>query len=489
MSGRGRTAAFVKRIILAWWVIACPLCVLPSNLIAQQTAVEPAESTGFYLDGAEQAMLLGDPSIEEPPLVLGDHAIIDAVDPRAEPIELRAGYDRGFFITSDDAESLTGKGSESFPFLLRVNLQNQFRYNGFARTEREWTDAAGNVNPIANRNDFEIHRGRLLFSGHAIDRDLNYYVNLDYATLGDDRVTILLAWLNYRFNRAFDLYFGKGKVPGGREWLLTSMYTMSPDRSMATTFFRPSITTGIWAKGEPIDQLYYQAMVGNGFSTSSAGFRDLDTNFVYSANTWWEPLGAFGGLYSDLDYHETLAVRWGSSLTTSRQSGRQFDTSAPEETFIRLSDGTDLTEPGALAPGVSVTDYSLYLATFDAAMKYRGVSVSGEYFLRWLTEIRGTAAIPDSRDNIFDHGLHFQAGAFVVPKRCELFTRTSYVLGPLGNGSEYAGGFNWFFRGTENWRFCFDVTRLNNSPAEQIRTGYSAGASGVLVRGQLQTMF
>jgi len=489
MSGRARIVAIVKRIILGTWGVAFSLLALQSLLQAQQAGFEPAESTVFNPGGAEQALLLGDQGIDEPPPLLGDFPIPTDIGPWSEPTELRAGYDRGFFITSGDAESLSGKGSESFPFLLRVNLQNQFRYNGFARTEREWTDAAGNVNPIANRNDFEIHRGRLLFSGHAIDRDLNYYVNIDYATLGDDRVTILLAWLNYRFNRAFDLHFGKGKVPGGREWLLTSMNTMSPDRSLATTFFRPSITTGIWAKGEPVDRIYYQAMVGNGFSTSSAGFRDLDTNFVYSANTWWEPLGVFGGLYSDLDYHETLAVRWGSSLTTSRQSGRQFDTSAPEETFIRLSDGTDLTEPGALAPGVSVTDYSLYLATLDAAMKYRGVSISGEYFLRWLTEIRGTAAIPDSRDNIFDHGLHFQAGAFVVPKRLELFTRTSYVHGPLGNGSEYAGGFNWFFRGTENWRFCFDITRLNNSPAEQIRTGYSAGASGLLVRGQLQTMF
>ncbi|HBJ35099.1 MAG TPA: hypothetical protein DDZ51_10165 [Planctomycetaceae bacterium] len=314
-------------------------------------------------------------------------------------------------------------------------------------------------------------------------------MNFDYASLGDDRVTVLMAWVNYRFNDGFDLYFGKGKVPGSREWLLSAMNTMSPDRSMATTFFRPSITTGIWAKGQPLDRLYYQAMVGNGFNTTSAGFRDLDTNFVYSANSWWEPLGDFGAMYSDLDFRDQLAVRTGASLTTSRQSATQFDSQAPEETFIRLSDGTNLTTVGALAPGVQVTDYSLYLATFDAATKYRGVSFSGEYFLRWLADIAGDGPIAGDRRDLFDHGIYVQAGAFAIPKRLEFFARSSAVFGPFGNGSEYAGGFNIFFRGTENWRFCFDVTRVIDSSADQVRTGYAAGATGFLVRGQLQTMF
>jgi len=37
--------------------------------------------------------------------------------------------------------------------------------------------------------------------------------------------------------------------------------------------------------------------------------------------------------------------------------------------------------------------------------------------------------------------------------------------------------------------YSLDVTRVIDSPAEQIRTGYTAGATGVLVRGQLQKMF
>lgn len=427
------------------------------------------------------APVLAEPAVIVDPLLASETqlAVEELSGQVITPPGLQFGYDRGFFIDSSGADA----------FRLQINLQNQFRYTGFGRTQQQWVDATGASERIVNRNDFEINRGRLIFSGHAVEPDLNYYVNLDYASLGDDRVTILLAWLNYRFHRGFDLHFGKGKVPGSREWVLSAMNTLAPDRSMATTFFRPSITTGVWAKGEPVDNIYYHALVGNGFNTASAGFRDLDTNFVYSANTWWEPVGDFGGLYSDLAERDDLAVRTGASLTTSRQATTQFDQRVAEETFIRLSDGTDLTTVGALAPGVQVTDYSLYLMTFDAATKYRGISLSSEYFLRWLVDIRGDGPIAKDRRNLFDHGFFLQAGTFVVPKRLELFTRTSGIFGPFGNGGEYAGGFNLFFRGREEWRFCFDLTRVIDSPAEQIRTGYEAGASGWLVRGQLQTSF
>lgn len=420
-----------------------------------------------------QTSSAGEPEAREPSV---ENALLTP-----DPQSLNAGYDRGFFIEAADKDKL--------PFRLKVNMQSQFRYTGFGRTEREWVDSTGTTLPIAQRNDFDINRGRLIFSGFAIDEDLNYYANLDYSTLGGDNVAILLAWWNYRFSDALDFYVGKGKVPGGREWLLTAMNTLSPDRSLATTFFRPSITTGTWVKGEPLEGLYYHAGIGNGFNTTSAGFRDLDTNFVYAGNLWWEPLGDFGGLYSDLAFSEKLMTRFGGSVTTSRQSGRQTDNNQPEESFIRLSDGTDLTLAGALAPGVQVTDYSIYLATIDVGMKYQGLSLHGEYFLRWLTDIEGTGPLPTAQTQLFDHGFHVQAGAFVIPKYFELFTRTSTINGPFGGGQEVAGGFNYFFRGTENWRFGCDITYLNDSPAEQIRTGYDAGASGILVRSQLQTLF
>ena len=462
----------------------------PESAATQGAAGYPG--LGIYQRAAES----GDDSCRDPDewdLVVGDSEHAGAIAPPPEPVaanamltdqsasELTAGYDRGFFIQAADASEM--------PFRLQVNFQNQFRYTGFAAAEESWTDAAGDVLPIADRNDFEIARGRLIFSGHAIDPDLNYYLNLDYGTLGDDRVTVLLGSVSYRLGEALELFCGKGKVPGSREWLLSSMYSHSPDRSLATTFFRPSITTGIWARGEPTDTLLYHLLLGNGFNTASTGFRDLDTNFVYSGNLAWEPWGRFGPLYSDLEYRESAAVRLGGSLTSSRQSGTASDSQASEQTAIRLSDGTEISRLGALAPDVLVTDYSLLLANYDVGWKYRGVSISGEYYWRWLTDITGSGPIPEANRDFFDHGFYAQAGKFVIPGRVELLGRTSQIFGEMGDGAEYALGFNCFPRQSENWRIGFDVTQVNRSPAQQIRTGYDAGASGVMFRMQVQTMF
>lgn len=447
---------------------------------------------GIYQRAAES----GDDSYPDPSewdLVAGDSEQMGTPDAEPEPVpkdetladptpnELTAGYDRGFFIQAADPSEL--------PFRLKVNFQNQFRYTGFAAAEKSWTDAAGNVLPLSNRNDFEIVRGRLIFSGNAIDPDLNYYLNLDYGTLVDDRVTVLLGSVSYRVSDALELFCGKGKVPGSREWLLSSMYSHSPDRSLATTFFRPSITTGIWARGEPTETLQYHLLVGNGFNTVASGFRDLDTNFVYSGNLAWEPWGRFGPLYSDLEYRDSPALRAGGSLTTSRQSGTAADSQESEQTTIRLSDGTEINRLGALAPGVLVSDYSLMLANYDIGWKYRGVSISGEYYWRWLTDITGSGPIPEANRDFFDHGFYAQAGKFVIPGRVELLGRTSQIFGEMGDGAEYALGFNCFPRQNENWRIGFDVTQVNRSPAQQIRTGYDAGASGVMFRMQIQTMF
>lgn len=447
---------------------------------------------GIYQRAAES----GDDSYPDPgewDLVAGDSRQPVVVDAGPDPVpesavladqtsnELTAGYDRGFFIQAAEPSDM--------PFRLRVNFQNQFRYTGFAAAEESWTDSAGDVLPIADRNDFEIVRGRLIFSGNAIDPDLNYYLNLDYGSLLDDRVTILLGSVSYRLSDALELYCGKGKVPGSREWLLSSMYSHSPDRSMATTFFRPSITTGVWARGEPTETLRYHVLLGNGFNTVATGFRDLDTNFVYSGNLAWEPWGSFGSLYSDLENRDSPAVRLGGSLTTSRQSGTAANSEESEQTTIRLSDGTEINRLGALAPGVVVSDYSLMLANYDIGWKYRGLSISGEYYWRWLTDITGNGPIPGANRDFFDHGFYAQAGKFVVPGRVELLGRTSQIFGEFGDSAEYAVGFNCFPRQNENWRIGFDVTQLVRSSAQQVRTGYEAGASGVMFRMQIQTMF
>src|SRR5262249_54543348 len=141
----------------------------------------------------------------------------------------------------------------------------------------------------------------------------------------------------------------------------------------------------------------------------------------------------------------------------------------------------------ALAPGVTLNVYYVTLGAFDFAVKYRGWSASTEIYLRDLFGFVATGPVPGS---VFDVGGFAQFGRFVIPQKLELYGRTSQIRGPYGTGSEYALGFNWFFLpDKQNLRWTLEAAWINHSPADQNRTDYRAGDTGLLARTQIQTNF
>src|SRR5262245_16216159 len=391
-----------------------------------------------------------------------------------------AGYDKGFIIHPIDPDE--------FPFSFKFNNQTQVRYTAFDAGERTWTDSTGAVKPITDRSNFEIPRGRAVFSGFVFRPDLTWMLNIDYNTVSDSAINFRAYWMAYTFNRGLTLYLGQNKVPGSREWLVSNMYMLGPDRSMATTFFRPSLSQGIWATGEPIDGLFYHAMISNGFNTLNTSPSQLDSRMAFSLSVWDEPWGEFGAGYGDFEWHEEPALRFGTSLTYSPEQGQQGDPDAPENAEIRLTDGTVLTATGALAPGVTLNIYYVGLESFDVSYKYRGFSISGEIYLQQLFGLRGNGPLPVS--SLFAYGGFLQSGYFVIPQKFELYGRTSQITGRNGNGGEFALGFNWFFLpGKQNLRYTLDAAWVERSPADQNRTDYRAGDTGVLIRSQFQLFF
>ena len=390
------------------------------------------------------------------------------------------GFDRGFVIRPlDKAES---------PFELKINGQSQIRYTDFSRDVTNWTDSAGNDFPVSDVNSFQIPRGRIIYSGILFKPELSYNLNIDYNTVSNRQINFRAFWLAWRFSRAMTVYAGQSKVPGGREWLASFVNTLGADRSMATTFFRPSLSQGIWMTGEPADGLFYHAMISNGFNTLGTATNQLNTLMSFSGSIWWEPWGDFGGGYSDFEWHAEPAVRVGASATYSPEQGPQGSPNLPENSDLRFSDGTLITETGALAPGVTLNKYQIGLTSLDLAYKHRGFGVSGELYLQDLFGLSGDGPLPNS--SVFQYGGFVQAGYFVVPQKCEPYARFSSVTGPSGTGSEYAGGLNWFFLpGKQNLRFTLDAAWLNHNPADQNRTGYVAGQTGLLIRSQIQIFF
>jgi hypothetical protein len=239
------------------------------------------------------------------------------------------------------------------------------------------------------------------------------------------------------------------------------------------------------------ENVHYIAMLADSLNRFGQGVERIGPSGAFGGTVWWEPCGPWGPGPSDIENHQTLTPRIGTNLALSREENQAFGplaTRNPEDTILRLSDGTPLFRPGALGPGVELSAADVQLWTIDAAVKYRGLGISGEYFFRWLDHFKHFGG-PLRSTSLFDQGGLLQAGYFLVPAKLETFARSSFVTGPFGGGNEFGGGINWYPRGSRAWRYTFEVLRINHSPADNSLTGYRAGESGTLFQLQWFTDF
>ena len=132
------------------------------------------------------------------------------------------------------------------PYEVRLDLFTEARYTYFVPSQEEWTDSTGQTLPIREIDTVEVTRNFVQFQGFALDPRLQFTAILFSSTALND--TVYLGWINYQFNRALDVRVGNWVIPGTREWYESFRWTMGADRLMATTFFRPNISPGIWRK-------------------------------------------------------------------------------------------------------------------------------------------------------------------------------------------------------------------------------------------------
>ncbi len=405
--------------------------------------------------------------------------LLPQIDRDAEVPPYIVGYDNGFFLRPVDPEAS--------PFELQLGGRLQFRHIAFVNTRRFWTDNAGITRPIARRNDFEIERGRITFAGYILDPDLQFYLNIDGGTDLGHQLFILDFWANYRFSQAFNFYAGKAYVPGSREYLDGSARMRFVDRSLATTFFRPGRSVGVWAIGQPWNGVNYRAMIANAYRSADLSFLELDRELVFASSFWWDVFDNFGAGIPDLQWHETPAFRIGTSMTHASQGRLPAFQPSGEVDFVRLTDGTRLTQTGALAPGVTVDRFLINLFAVDFAAKYRGFGFYTEYYFRMLDNIQADGPLPVK--SIYDRGFTAEIGYFIIPKHLEIGGRMSRITGQFGTGGEYAGAMTWYVRGSHTWKVTFDASRVFNTPTSNFNTNYRAGDTGFLFRTQLQVAF
>jgi hypothetical protein len=395
----------------------------------------------------------------------------DEQDAKTKPVETWSNFEpgQGFLI----ARTPMGE--------VWVSAYGLVRYMNQMPAGQTYVDHLGRTRKTDLRHDIWSHRVMMHLKGWFGVPKLRYQVT--FWTVNTTDQDALFAMIGYQFHRAFSLYGGLNGLPGTRTLQGSHPYWLGHDRVLADEFFRPYFTHGVWAAGEPLPGLWYQAMVGNNLSAVGITSAQLTRDFAYAGSIWWTPTtGEFGpqGGFDDFEWHEEVATRFGISGTQSREDRLDDTSKTPENTTMRLADAVNVFEPGSLAPGVSIQRLRYRMVAADAGMKFRGVFLQGNYYLRVLDDFKTDLPLAVSR--VRDHGFNLQAAFYPVKQKLEVYGVTSWIFGDKDEGfdtqHEYIGGANWFFAKTKDVRLNAQLIRVNRSPVSSSFGYYSGGQKG-----------
>jgi hypothetical protein len=414
----------------------------------------------------------------------------------------------GEFIAGQAAPQAPEKKSslEYIPnlgFLLYDGEQGQiyFRLFSYARylnqrsLDATYVDHFGTTKSVQLRQDVQLQKFFAPFAGWFLTPKFRYYLYVwsSNPSQGDPAQVVGAGNLTYTFNRFVTFGAGITSLPAVRSTEGQFPYWLGvDDRMTADEFFRGSYTDGVWLKGELATTVKYMVMFANNLSILGVSATQLDNRFdTQSYSVQWLPsTGEFGlyGTFGDYDDHQRTATRVGAHYTHSledRQS--QPGANAIENSQIRLTDGSIVFTPDLFGPGIAVDTVDYRMVSLDAGVKYRGLSLEGEYYRRWLTDFTGvnTGGIADVTDN----GYQLQSSAMVVPKTLQVYLSGSQIFGRYGNASELRAGANWYFRRERGLRVNGEWIHLNDCPVGYTAVPYPVGGNGHLLHLNLELNF
>ena len=378
-------------------------------------------------------------------------------------------------------------------FTLNFSTYVTTRYLNQQGMKESYTDAFGRTFNLKKRNDLQFQKVMLYFKGWLYEPEFRYmlYAWTSGSNIGQDGSVIIAGNFQYKLSGFLDVGIGVGGLPTSRSMLGQWPNWLRQDaRPMGEEFFRGSFTTGVWAQGEILKGLFYKTMVGNNLSQLGIDAGQLDDGF----DTWGTSLmyktKNYGRIapFGDFEKVEKLQAVIGAAYTRSDESREsQPGTEAPENSQIRLSDGTRVFSLNAFADSSQVLSAKYQMASFQGGLKYRGFSLDGEYYLRKITDFEYLGLLPDSE--LFDTGYTLQASAMIIDRTLQLYGTGSYVNGEYGKPWEITGGLNWFVRKNKTLRINSEVITVERSPVGYLSYPTVVGATGTVFMLNLELFY
>jgi DUF3011 family protein len=407
--------------------------------------------------------------------------VLEKADTKRKPLDHIPNV--GFLLVSGD------KGE------MYVRLFSYVRYLNQKGLDPSYQDSFGNTKTVPQRQDVQLNKFFLPFSGWFLTPKFRYYLYVwsSNPSQGDPAQVVGAGNLSYTVNRYLNIGGGITSLPSVRSTEGQFPYWLGvDDRLIADEFFRGSYTSGFWVKGELATKFKYMAMIANNLSTLGVSAAQIDnilntTSFMVQ---WLPTTGEFGlyGTFGDYDHHEKLATRLGAHYTHSREDKQsQPGANSIENSQIRLTDGSVIFTPDLFGPGITVEKVDYDMVSVDGGLKYKGFSLEAEYYWRWLGDFAGpnTGGIAD----IDDHGFQVQASAMAVPKTLQVYAGGSAIRGIYGNGSEVRAGVNWYPVKERGFRLNGEWLHLDNCPVGYTAVPYPVGGNGDVFHTNVELNF
>lgn len=329
---------------------------------------------------------------------------------------LEAGYDDGFFIRSKDK-----------PFSMVFNGFGQFLYS--------LNNPLGqNVN-----HGFDVALARLAISGNIFDPKLQYFMQLQGSTFGDNNnITMLDWWLKYNFAPEIGVQGGRFVLPYSRQFYTHPGNLLFADLSEADFAFNLPRSIGGHVSGKLGPVSYHGAVLNSIRALDAPGQQNFGSQIAVLGRLEFDILKPYG-------YYETSP-----KPVTEPQLSIGIATA-----YNPIDGGSGFQN---LVSGDTTTN-----VTLDLGFRTGGFSFQGAGYYRH--DNFTTAGLKDGND----WGYYSQAGYYLIPQTLEVAARISGLefdtlnaSGAVRKTTAYSAGLNYYIHG-HNLKFQTDYSYLDNS--------------------------
>jgi phosphate-selective porin OprO and OprP len=376
----------------------------------------------------------------------------------------KAGYNKGFFLESDDG---------NYSMRMRLRTQLQFSVNN---TDDKETGEKGTA------TDFNVRRFRIKWDGQAFRPWFHYVVQISADNNGD--FILRDAYFDAAYDTRIFPRIGQYKVPFNREELTSSSSLQLVERSIVNEEFTYGRDRGMTAYGLLGNMFTYGAGIFNGDGRNGTS---VDSNLLYAGRVQFNPCCA-KLRYGSENFPITGAYKLEPMNFKEREPILAFGGGFAALPGLNIDQKTPDSDIDDRFAELGLQFGDVYSVTADANFKYQIFSITGEYDGRWISpETRGLGTV-------YDQGLRVQGGIFILPHLVEIAARWAYIdydtiegLDPeirqRDNRWQVTPGVNFYLSRDNRWKIQLDYNFIKTS----FLTG--ADTNENIFRAQLQAYF